>query len=158
MAIVNREVRGYRLCGICGKRGSVHLARGRRRSLYQRNCDCGCQQGNGAVFQSMLWYETEWLEGLKPEYPPANAMDSETYRSLKNGDTEQLADTKPEAGQVDGQAPVNKEPSPVKEPDFDPVNEPELDQDLDQESSVKSTKTVWWLVAAAGILTAIVAG
>lgn len=70
MSTVNKPVIGYRECPDCGERQSIHLAGGKRHQLYGR-CECGCVQSNGKVVQSRLWYETDWIEGMKPEMPPA---------------------------------------------------------------------------------------
>ena len=69
MATQNNDVLGYVKCE-AGNRASVHQTkRGKGRYLYTR-CDCcGCDQRNGAVFQTRLFNSTEWI-GDKPEAPP----------------------------------------------------------------------------------------
>lgn len=78
MSTKNKAVLGYIQCGDCGERGSVHVAAGRRNQLYKR-CGCGCDQRNGKVVQSRLWYDTQWLQDMKPEAAPARVMSSEEY-------------------------------------------------------------------------------
>ncbi len=84
MATQNKPVLGYRYCPICDERGTIHQAGGKRSSsLYQR-CGCGCLQGNGKWMQSQFWYETEWLEGLRPEMP-VNVYPEEKYQERFGG-------------------------------------------------------------------------
>lgn len=45
---------GEIICPIGGEVGTVHKARGKRKTLYLRCPCCGTQQGNGAAFQALL--------------------------------------------------------------------------------------------------------
>lgn len=70
MATQNKPVLGYRECPDCQTRASIHQATGKRASYLYQRCECGCLQGSGAWVQTRYWFETEWIEGMKPEPPP----------------------------------------------------------------------------------------
>lgn len=168
MAITNNDVLGYRDCTTCGKRGSVHKAKGRRNQLYQRNCDCGCVQSNGQLMQSKLWYETTWLG--EPPAKPANVMEKQAYQDALGKESKRLQGMgeKPgqEVGQIDRQTKETQGLQPDENSgqasgqltDFDPTVDREVNQEVKATNPVKRPIGLWWLVAAAGLLTAIVAG
>ncbi len=173
MATTNNEVLGYRICSTCGDRGSVHKAKGRRNQLYQRNCRCGCAQANGPEVQSALWYETEWLPGLKPADPPGNLLTPQAYRLAISSEAQRLQerlgkpgqDSGQNSGQTGSQTKENQGLQPDddsgqnsgQQTDFDPTVDPKVNQEADRENPVKRPIGLWWLVAAMGIVTAVVA-
>lgn len=98
-----KPVLGYYDCPDCEERGTVHQAGGRRSGYLYMRCGCGCDQRVGQKLQSLLWFETAWLDGLKPDSPPTNALGYEEYQA-----------------KYCGLALVNPEPA---EPEVGPVNE-----------------------------------
>ncbi|PCJ22525.1 MAG: hypothetical protein COA96_14140 [SAR86 cluster bacterium] len=82
-----KDVIGYRPCPDCDTRATVHWAAGRRQALYQQ-CECTCVQHNGALHQSRLWYETTWLDGLKPENQPRKVLEKSEYLTRLKAATE----------------------------------------------------------------------
>lgn len=89
-----KPVLGYRLCPTCLTRGSIHFAGGRRNALYQR-CECGCDQRTGKMAQSLFWYETDWLDGLRPEIDLTSIYTLEEFDRKRVGQVDRLdrADT-----------------------------------------------------------------
>lgn len=140
MATENKPVLGYMQCLTCGERGSVHAAAGRRNQLYKR-CGCGCDQRNGPIPQSTLWYETDWLTGLKPESPPAQVLTREAYDSLGQVDRKSQQSSGLQADDKTGQ-----------QTDFNPDDKP-----ADVVESESKTGLMWLAAGAVGIL-ALVTG
>ncbi|MBC54108.1 MAG: hypothetical protein CMQ34_09790 [Gammaproteobacteria bacterium] len=136
MATQNKAVLGYIQCADCGERGSVHAAAGRRNQLYKR-CGCGCDQRNGAVVQSRLWYETEWLDGMKPEKAPAQVQAPEDY----SGQVDRI-DQQPRGVAADDETGQQTEIRPESKPE----NEPD-----------QPDKTgLWWLAGGVAALAVLV--
>lgn len=104
MATKNKPVLGYRHCPDCGQRATIHQAGGRRGSLYQR-CGCGCVQSNGPLIQSRMYYETEWLDGLKPASPPDRVMDLASYQAARITNAALIPLNPVNAGQNDREKP-----------------------------------------------------
>lgn len=142
MATKNKPVIGYRQCPDCGDRGTVHQAGGRRGSLYQR-CGCGCDQRNGKLIQSRLFFETEFLDGLEPDL--GDAIYSRDDYLAKTG--------------IENAAPVDQLDHETQGlgadtvADVEAVNiDRETGQDSDQETSGKGAL---WLVGAGLLGTAL---
>ena len=129
MAVQNKPVLGYFECSDCGERGTVHAASGRRSQLYKR-CGCGCDQRNGKAVQTRLWFETEWIEGLKPDNAPS------------------MVDV--EVGQVD-RASQKAQGVAV---DVEAGQQTEIKPDEESEKIDKSG--LWWLAAGVAGLAALV--
>ena len=70
MPIKNKPTLGHTVCTECGETATVHQ-QSRGNFLYTRGCDCKYRNSTGAVFQTRLWHDTEWVLGASPQ-PPSN--------------------------------------------------------------------------------------
>ncbi len=71
MPVRNNPILGYTICSECEEPATVHQqSRGSGRFLYTRGCDCKYRNSTGKVFQTRLWYSTDWVPGADPVKPP----------------------------------------------------------------------------------------
>lgn len=116
-----KPVLGYFNCKECGERATVHQAGRRGHHLYKR-CGCGCDQRVGDLVQSVLYYETAWIEGMKPE-PPGNVLDFDAYRSQYGSVDLTVSNTVSEPENTGDVAESEAAPASDSETDFNPDRE-----------------------------------
>ena len=155
MTAINKPVVGYRQCDDCGQRATVHQAAGRRRQLYQR-CGCGCVQANGKYKQSELWFETDWLDGMKPEESPAAIYTQDEYLQEMDAMVQRkLAKRKPVSADRKDQSASGLQPDP--ETGHKPEVKPDLDRDPEPDDTGKTDKSgLYWLAGGLTLLAAMV--
>lgn len=69
-------VLGYCQCGEPGCTLKMSVYQNVKGYLYSRCDACGCNQKNGVIPQSYLWFNTEWKGGSQPARP-RNVPESE---------------------------------------------------------------------------------
>ncbi len=152
MPKVDKPVLGTRQCPDCGEGGSIHLAAGKRGSLYQR-CGCGCRQENGRMMQSRFYYEADWRPDCKPA-APANVYPLEEYREKLAALHER---NRAAVGQPDRESQQSREVAPVSETGNEPVTKPDfIPEEKPEAEPENSKKGLIWLGAGLGLIAAIV--
>jgi hypothetical protein len=99
MAVKNNPVLGTIPCRECKGEATVHqAARGGGRFLYTRCPECKADQRTGAAFQTRLFKETQWRDGVKP-LKPSNVKEGSMDWSPNQGP----AKVSEEVGQTGGE-------------------------------------------------------
>lgn len=148
-----KPVLGYIQCGDCGERGTVHESAGRRAGYLYKRCGCGCDQRNGKMVQSVLWYEAQWLdvdqlpEGVELPNKPPNVYDLDEYQERRGGVPEK-AESDPEAESIGQETSETAEAEAANEPDFEP-EEAENIPETEPVVKPKKSNTKKWLGGAA---------
>jgi len=123
------------------------MAGGRRHNLYQR-CDCGCIQSSGKLVQSRLWYETQWLDGSKPETTPAAVL---SYRDYQTELAKSLGrNSQSITGQIDRESQTDQGLQP------DPDTGQQTDIRPDPEPKQTGKTGLYWLAGGVALLAAMV--